>query len=103
MHMYESFVRDKECCPIIDLRWFPIDCYEERILAVVGSEEQQETGAVISFYGDEYIQEAEWSSLTGMLSAFIEIRERKLKHPQHESEIEVVHRKYGRQGNRLFW
>lgn len=99
MGMYESFVRDKEYYPSMDLRWFPIECYEERILAVVGSEKQQETGAIISFYGDEYVPESEWSSLTGMLSAFIEIRERELMHPDDESEIISVYQKYGRQGN----
>ena len=102
MDMYQSLAEDKKYCPSIDLRWFPINCYEERILAIVGSEQQQETGAVISFYDVEYIPEAEWSSLTGMLSAFIEIRERELKHPEDESEIDIVYQKYGRQGN-LEW
>lgn len=84
----------------IDPRWFPISYFEDSVLAVIGSEEQQEVSDVISFYDSDCIPTVEWPSITNMLFTWIEIRERRLKDP---TEIDAIHQKYGRKPGESYW
>ncbi len=96
MSMYKGLVRQAMHSDKIDPRWFPIDCFEDLILAVIGSEEQQVTSPVISFYDSDFILKIEWPSLTNMLLAWVEIREQSLNEHEHEFAIEKIHKKYSK-------
>lgn len=78
MRLYKCFVNAYSCGYDVDLSWFPISCYEDAILAVIGSEEQQEASTVISFYDTDFTPTIEWPSLANMLFAWVEIREGRL-------------------------
>ncbi|BAY08544.1 hypothetical protein [Calothrix sp. NIES-2098] len=104
IRLYQNFVDYRENYgKNIDPRWFPIYCFEDWILAVIGSENQQETSPVISFYDSDFIPEIEWPSLTNMLLTWIEIQEKALKDSTNKSEIEAIHQKYGREAGKTFW
>lgn len=78
----------------IDPSLFPISEFECRMHVVIGSEKQQETSPVFSFYPDSSKPRMEWPSLTNMMLAEAEIIERSLEHDMKESE--AIWRKYGR-------
>ncbi len=70
----------------------------------MGSEEQQESSQIYSFY-EESEPEVEWPSLTNMMLARIEIRERDLEWDKDIKEIETILEQYGYQGliSPRFW
>lgn len=101
MSAYNNFAYCRENYEYdIDPRWFPISYFEDSVLAVIGSEEQQDVSTVISFYDSDCIPTVEWPSLTNMLFTWIEIREKRLK---DSIEIDAVHQKYGRKAGDIYW
>lgn len=104
MRLYQAFRESRESYGCnIEPRWFPIYCFEDWIIVVVGSENQQETSPIISLYDSDFIPKIEWLSLTNMLLTWIEIRQRGLKESTNKSEIEAIHEKYGREAGKTFW
>lgn len=106
MRMYQVFNEYRENYQYdISLRWFPVSIFEDRLLAVIGSEEQQENSSVIRFFDSEFIPEIEWFSLTDMLLCWIELREANLKNCSEAEKKEILknmYEKYGRCGG-LDW
>lgn len=81
----------------IDPRWFPISEFEHWMQVIVGSEKQQETSPVLYLYTDSFEAEVEWPSLTNMLLAWVEVRERDLKEYEQadREEITAIWQRYG--------
>jgi len=90
----------------IDPKWFPISIFEDMILAVIGSEEQQESSPVIRFFDSEFdIHKVQWLSLTDMLLYRIELAETDLKNctkAETKEILKAIYEKYGRCGG-LDW
>ena len=95
----ENYQRD------IDPKWFPISIFEDMLLAVIGSEEQQQQSPVIRFYDSKFISTIEWLSLTDMLLYRIEIAEANLKNctkAETKEILKTIYEKYSRCGG-LDW
>lgn len=75
MRLYQAFTKSSNYGDI-DPRWFPISYFDDRILAVIGSEHQQETSPVIGFYDSDFTPKTKWSSLTNMLFTWIETQQK---------------------------
>ncbi|WP_144405721.1 SMI1/KNR4 family protein [Aliterella atlantica] len=73
MRLYQAFTKSSDD---IDPRWFPISYFDDRILSVIGSEQQQETSPVIGFYDSDFTPKTKWSSLTNMLLTWIETQQK---------------------------
>ena len=89
----------------IDPKWFPISIFEDMLLAVIGSEEQQQQSPVIRFYDSEFIPEIEWLSLTDMLLSRIDIVDADLNNctkAETKEILKTIYEKYGRCGG-LDW
>ncbi|BAZ15736.1 hypothetical protein NIES4071_76080 [Calothrix sp. NIES-4071] len=69
------------------------------MLAVIGSEKQEEASTVISFYDTDFTPTIEWPSLANMLFAWVEIREGRLD----DLVSYAIHQKYGRKAGELYW
>jgi hypothetical protein len=96
----ENFQRD------IDPKWFPISIFEDMLLAVIGSEEQQEHSPVIIFFDSEFIPKIEWLSLTDRLLSWIELREADFKNCTEAEAKEIkkaIYKKYGEGCDGLDW
>lgn len=102
MRLYQAFTRSEDYGNKIDPRWFPISYFDDRILAVIGSEQQQETSSVISFYDSDFTPKVEWSSLTNMLLTWLEVQEKGLNSSTDSSEIANLSQKYGREKGKTF-
>lgn len=89
----------RECNINIDPRFFPLSEFERLMLGVMGSEEQQESSPVFSFYTDAgYFEPCmEWPNLTNMMLAWVEIQERGLRMDEkaEREKIKAIWEKYG--------
>lgn len=97
MEQYRVLVADREEFKYnIDPHLFPISEFERRMHVVIGSEKQQETSPVflLDTDGGSFELRMEWPSLTNMMLAEAEIRERSLKQTDMK-EFEAICRKYG--------
>ncbi|MEH1949903.1 MAG: hypothetical protein V7K77_23560 [Nostoc sp.] len=81
----------------IDPRFFPISEFEHCIRIVIGAEEQQESSPVLTFYTDCFEPRMEWTSLTNMILAWVEVEERGLRiyEKAEREEIKAIWEKYG--------
>lgn len=102
MRLYQAFTKSGDYGDKIDPRWFPISYFDDRILAVIGSEQQQETSPVISFYDSDFTPKVEWSSLTKMLITWIEVQEKSLNSSTDSSEIGSLNQKSDTEKDKTF-
>jgi len=102
MRLYQAFTKSADYGNKIDPRWFPVSYFDDRILAVIGSEKQQETSPVISFYDSDFTPKVEWSSLTNMLLTWIEVQEKNLNSSTDSSEIASLNQKYSTEKGKIF-
>lgn len=102
MRLYQAFTKSADYGNKIDPRWFPISYFDDRILAVIGSEQQQETSPVISFYDSEFTPKVEWLSLTNMLQAWLEVQEKGLNSSTDSSKIARLNQKHGTEKGKTF-
>lgn len=107
MKLYKVFNEYRENYQYdIDPKWFPISIFEDMLLAVIGSKEQQQQSPVIRFYDSEFSPEIEWLSLTDILLSWIELREADFKNCTEAEKKEIkkaIYKKYGEGCDGLDW
>ncbi len=83
----------------IDPRFFPLFAFERRTSGVFGAKEQQESSPVFTFYSDSthFKSCMKWTSLTNMMLAWVEVKERGLRSYEKADieEIKAIWEKYG--------